>query len=303
MKVSVIVPTFNHRHFIGRCLDSIVSQSLDAPFEVIVLDDASTDGTQAVVKKYADKYPETIRPVLRETNSGDSGVSNVLNAYAETTSPYLSLLDGDDEALPGQLHKMVEFLDCHPECSLVGHCMQVVEDDKPTKVLYRGTPRVADIGYYCSCGLVLQGRMFRRSAIPEERFIFDPKNCANYDYIQQAQLAVRSKIGFIDEVLGIYRVQSASHTQTRRGDLVNKVLNGRIRALDYLRENQAISDDIYNVSLKQEFWNMCVEHLQRSNFLDFSAVIERALSSKRVEVQAEMDYNNGEINVKCKFRP
>ena len=108
MKVSVIVPTCNHERFIGRCLESIVTQSLDEPFEIIVLNDASTDNTEAEIRKYADKYPDLIQAVLCRTNSCDYGVSNVHSAFKSSEDRYICVIDGDDEALLGRLKNMAD---------------------------------------------------------------------------------------------------------------------------------------------------------------------------------------------------
>ena len=59
-KVSVCIITFNHKHYIKRCLDSILNQEVNFDFEVIVGDDLSTDGTRKLVQEYAKNYPEII---------------------------------------------------------------------------------------------------------------------------------------------------------------------------------------------------------------------------------------------------
>lgn len=66
IKVSVYCLAFNHVKFIKKTLDGFVNQKTDFNFEVYVHDDASTDGTQEIIKEYAEKYPNIIKPILQK---------------------------------------------------------------------------------------------------------------------------------------------------------------------------------------------------------------------------------------------
>lgn len=70
--VTVNMLTYNHRKFIVRALDSILSQRVNFRFEIVIGDDASTDGTQEIIRKYAKKYPDIIHAVLHTENVGIS---------------------------------------------------------------------------------------------------------------------------------------------------------------------------------------------------------------------------------------
>ena len=180
--------------------------------------------------------------------------------------------------------------------------MQVLDVDvRSPKVLNRGTPPVADIGYYCSHGLLLQGKMFRRSAIPEGGFLYDPDNLTNFDFIHQAQLGAQGKIGFIDEVLGLYRIHPENYTNTRDADQVTKILNGRIQALEYLKQRSAITDHEYRMTLQRGFWDVCEEHLRKGNMSHFSDVIDRAMQVQLIDIQADLDYKQREMHLRYKF--
>ena len=63
IKISVVCLTYNHKNFIRRALEGFVNQETDFPFEVIVHDDASTDGTADIVREYAEKYPDIINAI------------------------------------------------------------------------------------------------------------------------------------------------------------------------------------------------------------------------------------------------
>ena len=66
--VSVLCTAYNHEEYIRDALESIVTQQTDFPFELLVNDDASTDGTAAIIREYAEKYPDIVRPFYQEKN-------------------------------------------------------------------------------------------------------------------------------------------------------------------------------------------------------------------------------------------
>ena len=74
-KVSVIVPAYNAQDYIAKCLDSLVNQTIDS-YEVLVINDGSSDNTQAVVEAYQEKYPDIIKP-FSKPNSGVAGTRRV----------------------------------------------------------------------------------------------------------------------------------------------------------------------------------------------------------------------------------
>lgn len=72
--VSIICCTYNHENYIRDCLEGFVSQRTGFGFEVLIHDDASTDGTAGIIREYESRYPEIIRPVYQQTNQYSKGV-------------------------------------------------------------------------------------------------------------------------------------------------------------------------------------------------------------------------------------
>ena len=68
MKVSVVVTTYNHERYIAQALDSVLAQETRFPYEILITEDCSTDGTRAIVTEYAARYPDRIRLCLSERN-------------------------------------------------------------------------------------------------------------------------------------------------------------------------------------------------------------------------------------------
>ena len=111
MKISVVVPTYNRAHTLERCLDSILKQSF-APFEILVVDDGSTDGTTELLKRYGDQ--------IKTFKIENSGVSKARNhAIKQAKGDWIALLDSDDEWLKVRLEKQVELLKHFPNLKLI----------------------------------------------------------------------------------------------------------------------------------------------------------------------------------------
>lgn len=119
IKVSVCVVTYNQEKYIAECLQSLVEQKTNFPFEVIVSDDCSTDNTRKIISDFYENYPNIIHPIFREVNLG--GGRNYLETHAAASGKYIAHMDGDDYALPGKLQNQANFLDANPDCNIVWH--------------------------------------------------------------------------------------------------------------------------------------------------------------------------------------
>lgn len=112
--VSVVIPTYNRADSLPRAIDSVLAQSFQ-DFELIIVDDCSTDKTQRILKKYQAKNNK-ITVITHETNQGVGAARNTGNAYARGT--YIIVLDSDDYALPNMLHDSVQFMQKHPDIDI-----------------------------------------------------------------------------------------------------------------------------------------------------------------------------------------
>ena len=130
-KVSVLIICYNFRDFIAESIQSVLDQ--DYPnLEIVVTDDASTDGSQDIILSLA-KKDFRIVPVLSEKNKGLSGNWN--QGAERCTGEYVALLSGDDLMLPRKISRQVEYLKSNPKYSLCTHDMEVF-DSKSGKRLY-----------------------------------------------------------------------------------------------------------------------------------------------------------------------
>ena len=124
----MIFITYNHKDYVERALMSVVTQETDFPFEVVVGDDCSTDGTQDILKSIAAKYPDKVKLNLRKENTGGRPTLNVYETTMKCEGEYLAYLEGDDYWTDtGKLQKQVDFLESHKEYIATTHALMMVD--------------------------------------------------------------------------------------------------------------------------------------------------------------------------------
>lgn len=131
--VSISCITYNHASYIRQCLDGFMMQQTNFAFEVLIHDDASTDGTTEIIKEYEAKYPDIIKPIYEEENQWVKGRrgSAVFN-FPRAKGKYIAMCEGDDYwTNPHKLQEQVDFLEDHPEFVLCCHGFaEISENDE-----------------------------------------------------------------------------------------------------------------------------------------------------------------------------
>lgn len=119
--VSVSTIVYNHVRFLRQCIESVLTQQTNFAIEYLIHDDCSTDGSQDIIREYAEKYPDIIKPVFETENQYSKGGpwgSAVWN-YPRAKGKYIALCEGDDFWTdPLKLQKQVDFMESHPEYSV-----------------------------------------------------------------------------------------------------------------------------------------------------------------------------------------
>lgn len=113
--ISVGVVTYNHELFIDQCLQSLISQQTTYPFEILIGDDGSTDGTAAICKRWQQRFPDKITYYQRESGYSYAGeirtaTSNFLFLLSKAKGEYYAHCDGDDFWKPNKLQVQLEAL-------------------------------------------------------------------------------------------------------------------------------------------------------------------------------------------------
>ena len=159
-KVSVVMPAYNAEAYIGAAMESILSQSF-GDFEFLILNDCSTDGTEAIIKSYDDPR------IVYLKNEKNLGVAATLNkGLAAAQGEYIARMDADDFSLPQRFEKQVAYLDAHPEVAVLGTQVQFFSDRGDGEPFcYLGSPAQLKIDLLFASAIAHPSVMLRRQVI------------------------------------------------------------------------------------------------------------------------------------------
>lgn len=219
LMVTIRCMVYNHEPYIRECLEGFVMQKTNFRFEAIVHDDASTDGSAAIIREYAEKYPDIIKPIYQTENQyskRDGSLRRILNEH--THGKYVALCEGDDYWIdPLKLQKQVDFLEANEEYSM---CFHADKQLKPNGefILHRPRPikqeyTMEDVilgggGFMATNSMVYKAELATEN--PEWR-----ANAPVGDLPLMLLLATKGKIGYINETMSVYRILASGSWSER----------------------------------------------------------------------------------------
>ncbi len=120
--VSIVCTSFNHVNYIEDALKGFLIQESDFAFEIIIHDDASTDGTAEIIDRYHQKYPNIIKFIKQDVNQYSRGVSPLLLTFELARGDYIAICEGDDYWIhPGKLQAQYAALVNNPDIQICTH--------------------------------------------------------------------------------------------------------------------------------------------------------------------------------------
>ena len=215
LMVSIRCATYNHVDYIRQCLDGFVKQKTNFRFEVIVHDDASTDGTTEIVREYAEKYPDIIKPMYEEKNQYSVNLRSMNERInSRLAGKYIAICEGDDYWIdPMKLQKQVDFLESNLDYSMCFHRARIENN--------------LSVNYYLKCSdiedreynpneLLLQWKV-PTASILARRQVYEVKRIGggrvlNGDLIFVLTSAKIGKIRGMSDVMSVYRIQGTGIT-------------------------------------------------------------------------------------------
>ena len=208
--VSVQCITYNHEKYIRKALDGFVMQKTNFKFEVIVHDDASTDGTADIIREYAKKY-DFIKPIFQKENQYSKGVSfGPKYIHPLMQGRYIAFCEGDDYWTdPYKLQVLYDYMSAHKECSMCCHAYENIEANTE-KVIgeihtlqSEGTITIQKAIKYDNPSQ-LASQMFRRECIIDKPEIYLGRGVGDYTVLLYA--ATLGEIHYIDKVMARHRI-------------------------------------------------------------------------------------------------
>lgn len=263
--VSIICNTYNHRNFIRHALDGFVKQITDFKIEILIHDDASTDGTKEIVQQYEERYPDLIKPIFQTENQYSKGIQiSKTFQFPRMRGKYVAWCEGDDYWTDSnKLQKQVDFLESHPDYSMCCHSgFYVDEKEKKLPGMFRAFSQDTDIStseairkWVCPTASIVYRRDLReKSNFPDMAFA----PCGDYPLI--INMSLLGKIRYFDSPMCAYRKNRNSVSATWDRNIDKKIdVNSRfIRMLDEIDiyTNYMFSDDIKAMKNTKEFFNL-----------------------------------------------
>ncbi|MCG3772759.1 MAG: putative glycosyltransferase EpsE [Nitrosomonadaceae bacterium] len=215
--VSILMPVYNGERFLREAIDSVLRQTC-RDFELLILNDGSTDASRTIVNSYTDSR---IRLIDNEQNRGLPATLN--RGLAEASSGLIARQDADDLSFPTRLAKQVEFLSHHPDVALVGTQARFIDE--------RGYSNGSILRRACSHDSIKwdllfdnsfthSSVMFRKEVIQGEFGGYDETFSRCEDYDLWSRVAMRHRVANLRETLVSYRL----HPYARMSDRMNHLI-------------------------------------------------------------------------------
>lgn len=210
--VSIIITNYNYGRYLGKAIESVLEQTY-LKFELIIVDDGSTDDSRKIIEVFHENYPKKIIPIYK-TNGGQASAFNA--GFKISSGEIISFLDSDDFWAPLRLEKVVEAF-MEGEYSVVQHNMEIVDENSQgrgklyKKRLFSGNAKKVLLDF-CFLDLFVptSGVCFKRSAL--EEILPMPENwliCADA-YLTRTALFYGSLYSF-ERPLGFYRIHGKNN--------------------------------------------------------------------------------------------
>jgi glycosyltransferase involved in cell wall biosynthesis len=264
--VSVLILTYNHKKFINQAIQSVLTQSTNFPFEILIGDDCSTDGTCEIVNSYLEKYPDLIKAIRTDENIG--ALLNEKQLVKAARGKYISFLEGDDFwTQPLKLQKQVDFLENNEEYGMVhGDVNHFFEfSGKTIKQINKKMNFEVPEGFIFDKLLCLEPffiktatTCFRKDLI-DKYFDYDlviEKKWPLSDLALWMDISFHSKVHYMDEVFATYRLLNESSSRTKDVDLklkyYEKLLDLKFHYVDKYHRDEKLKTEFR----KQYFRNL-----------------------------------------------
>lgn len=215
--VSVCITTYNQEHYIAQCLQSALMQHVDVSIEILVGDDASTDGNEKIIRGIMDRFPDVIRYFRHTERKGPGDNREFLLRKAR--GKYIAHLDGDDFWLPGKLARQVAFLIAHKDAPAVYNNAFCINDEGRAIGIFSNFSEQ----FIHARDLVRYGNFLNHSSMLYRSEFLDELANRRLDYTLHLSLAKHGALGYLPEPLTVYRVASSTSIIIHANDYVREL--------------------------------------------------------------------------------
>ncbi|MBF0233906.1 MAG: glycosyltransferase [Desulfamplus sp.] len=275
--VSVVIFTFNDIKFIRESIESVIAQKTDFPYEIIIGDDCSTDGTTDILREYQSLYPERFRLLIADRNlwnplPGIKGLTP-LAALQSPRGKFIAFQHGDDYWTDhSKLQKQVDFLEANPQFSMCSHEVEIMFEGVEKVDSFYGKPIVCasfDQLIMSPMFIALNSILYRRECLPEI-----PTWALKLPGMHKCLILLISSKGYnfhFFEKMGVKRRNSGGITYTHKEWREKNKSNYQIYLFENLKRHlNGSKDHIINQKLLKLYTRKLTTELKAANLFEIS---------------------------------
>ena len=209
-EISVIMPVYNAEKYLNEAIDSVLNQTY-SNFELIILNDKSTDSSKAIIERYLAK-DSRIFFIDKENNVGPANLRN--EGFDLARGTYIALLDADDIAKPTRFEKQITVLKNNSEISVCGTWFTTFGDKEKSKVIQHPEKHnQIKVNFLIDCTIGNSTAFFRKNILGDIRY--DKEYVPVEDYHLWSRLITKNQFYIIQEALVYYRIHDSNISQTK----------------------------------------------------------------------------------------
>lgn len=258
--VSISCITYNHAPYIRQCLDGFMMQQTNFAFEVLIHDDASTDGTTEIIKEYEAKYPDVIKPIYEEENQWVKGrKGSALFNFPRAKGKYIALCEGDDYWTdPLKLQTQVDFLEQNLDYTMCFHSAEIISNVEYSKLI--SCANIANREYS-------PNELFEEWIVPTASIVLKSE-CIQFPFVKERDFlngdiklilaaAYNGRVRGMTNAMSVYRMHSG-------GVSYNPHMK-RSQCISYPRHYKAIKANFPNIDRKIVNEKLARSYIHRAN--------------------------------------